>query len=114
MVASAREGGNLLQSYHNYWHVYRNGVDYLNKLYMYLNTQHIKVRWQMHFRTKVTGAQLPTQKQKCTEADMSYGCIELSDQKLEIGELGLHLWRKNMIEPLQEQLVKLLLEAIEE
>ncbi|KAI1288072.1 Cullin-2 [Halotydeus destructor] len=94
VVNNASDGGNLLQAYYNYWHIYRKGVDYLNKLYMYLNTQHIK-------------------KQKCSEADLSYGCIEMADQKLEIGELGLHLWRKNMVEPLQERLIRLLLEAIQ-
>jgi len=61
---------------------------------MYLNTQHIK-------------------KHKYSEADLSYGCVDTNEQMLEIGELGLHLWKVNMIEPLKENLVRLLLEAIE-
>lgn len=90
----SESGENLLHAYHGYWLVYREGVNYLNKLYMYLNTQHIK-------------------KQKNSEADLTYGCLEIVEHKLEIGELGLHLWKKNMIDPLQESLVRLLLEAVE-
>lgn len=86
---------NLLNAYHSYWLVYKEGVNYLNKLYMYLNQQHIK-------------------RQKPTDADLQYGCVDGMDTKLEIGELGLHLWRVNMIEPLKESLVTLLLKAIEE
>ncbi|XP_054166315.1 cullin-2-like isoform X2 [Oppia nitens] len=92
VVKSSHE--ELLSAYHQQWLIYREGVTYLNILYMYLNTQHIK-------------------KHKYTEADLSYGCVDASEQMLEIGELGLHLWRVNMIEPLKESLVQLLLEAIE-
>ncbi len=70
------------------------GVNFLNILYMYLNTQHIK-------------------KHKYSEADLSYGCVDTNEQMLEIGELGLHLWKVNVIEPLKENLVRLLLESIE-
>ena len=86
---------NLLSCYHNHWLRYKQGVSYLNKLYMYLNTQHIK-------------------KQKAPDQDLTFGSIEFdnSNAKLEIGELGLHLWRVNMIDPLKEQLVTLILEAI--
>lgn len=86
---------NLLNSYHSYWLVYKEGVNYLNKLYMYLNQQHIK-------------------RQKPSDAELQYGCVDGLDTKLEIGELGLHLWRINMIEPLKDSLVTLLLQAIEE
>ena len=86
---------NLLNAYHSYWLVYKEGVNYLNKLYMYLNQQHIK-------------------RQKPSDADLHYGIgIDGLDTKLEIGELGLHLWRVNMIEPLKDSLVSLLLQAIE-
>ena len=85
---------SLLICYHSHWLRYKQGVSYLNKLYMYLNTQHIK-------------------KQKVPEQDITYGMLDFNpDSKLEIGELGLHLWRQNMIEPLKDQLVTLLLEAI--
>ena len=85
--------GSLLQVYHSHWIHYKQGVAYLNKLYMYLNTQHIK-------------------KQKASDADLTYGCMDYGDQKLEIGELGLHLWKVHMIQPLQHDLVTLLLDAI--
>ncbi|XP_076327537.1 cullin-2-like isoform X2 [Tachypleus tridentatus] len=91
LVASSEEG--LLGAYHKHWLQYSQGVNYLNKLYMYLNTQHIR-------------------KQKFSDADLIYGCLEPADQMLEIGELGLDLWKRNMIEPLKDSLVNLLLEAI--
>ncbi|XP_064456504.1 cullin-2-like [Ornithodoros turicata] len=85
---------DLLAAYYTHWLQYSQGVDYLNKLYMYLNTQHIK-------------------KNKLSEADLSYGSVEPTEQLLEVGELGLDLWRRNMIEPLRTNLVSLLLDAIE-
>ena len=33
---------NLLSSYHESWKQFSRGIDYLHKLYLYLNTQHIK------------------------------------------------------------------------
>ena len=84
----------LLKQYHFKWNNYRKGVNYLNELYLYLNTQHIK-------------------KQKFTDPDMSYGNIKINEQKLEVRELGLYFWEKNMIEPLKDKLVYLLLDAIE-
>lgn len=90
-VVASPEG--LLVAYHKYWNEYSQGINYLNKLYMYLNTQHIK-------------------KQKFNDADLQYGRAELANQMLEIGELGLHLWKEHMIEVLRESLVHLLLEGI--
>lgn len=91
---STNHSVSLLNLYHSTWLTYKEGVNYLNKLYTYLNTQHIK-------------------KQKFSEADLTYGSVDPSEQKLEIGELGLHLWKINMIEPLKDNLLRLLLEAIE-
>ena len=64
-------------------------------LYSYLNNQHIK-------------------KQKISEAELNYGSlvIDHADTMKEIGELGLDIWRRQMIEPLKEELVRLLLEGI--
>ncbi|KAK8765149.1 hypothetical protein V5799_032242, partial [Amblyomma americanum] len=59
----------------------------------YLNTQHIK-------------------KHKLSEADLSYGSVEPAEQLLEVGELGLDLWRRNMVQPLRTSLVALLLQAL--
>lgn len=84
----------LLKQYHQRWNNYRKGVTYLNELYLYMNTQHIK-------------------KKKFTDPDLSYGNIKINEQKLEIRELGLYYWEKNMIEPLKYKLVNLLLDSIE-
>merc|ERR1711983_698040 len=71
------------------------GIDYLHMLYSYLNNQHIK-------------------KQKISEAELNYGSlvIDHADAMKEIGELGLDIWRRQMIEPLKEELVRLLLDGI--
>ncbi|RWS21681.1 cullin-2-like protein, partial [Leptotrombidium deliense] len=60
IVANA-PNGELLVAYHQQWLVYKDGVNYMNKLYWYLNTQHVK-------------------KQKYSEADLSYGCVEVNEQ----------------------------------
>lgn len=86
-------GDDLLAGYYKHWLQYSQGIDYLNKLYMYLNTQHIK-------------------KHKLSEADLSYGSAEPAEQLLEVGELGLDLWRRNMVQPLRPTLVSLLLQAL--
>ncbi len=61
----------------------------------YLNTQHIK-------------------KLKANDAELLYGTTpyESSDPVMEIGELGLYLWKKLMIEPMKDILLRLLLEAV--
>ncbi|KAJ8313728.1 hypothetical protein KUTeg_008289 [Tegillarca granosa] len=53
-------------------------------------------------------------KQKYSEADLSYGgfSVEQSDQMLEIGELALDTWKRLMIEPLKETLLKLILHEV--
>ena len=86
---------NLLSSYHDSWKQFSRGIDYLHKLYLYLNTQHIK-------------------KQKLSDAELTYGSlsVEATEQMKEIGELGLHIWKTQMIEPLQRDLVGQLLEGI--
>lgn len=86
---------NLLRSYHDSWKEFSRGIDYLHKLYLYLNTQHIK-------------------KQKLSDAELTYGSlsVEATEQMKEIGELGLHIWKTSMIEPLKKELVGMLLEGI--
>ncbi|KAG8188555.1 hypothetical protein JTE90_007163 [Oedothorax gibbosus] len=91
LVAESNEG--LLVSYYKHWNDYSQGITYLNKLYMYLNIQHIK-------------------KQKFNEADLQYGRAESSDQMREIGELGLEIWKENMINTLKDNLVNSLLDGI--
>ena len=64
-------------------------------LYSYLNNQHIR-------------------KQKISEAELNYGSlvIDHAETMKEIGELGLDIWRRQMIEPLKDELVRLLLDGI--
>ncbi|XP_058830462.1 cullin-2 [Topomyia yanbarensis] len=84
----------LLHRYFTTWTEYSKGVEYLNHLFLYLNQQHIK-------------------KQKLSEVEVVYGCINHDAQEqLEIGELGLDIWRQQMIENLGELLVYQLLDGI--
>ncbi|XP_034937978.1 cullin-2 [Chelonus insularis] len=87
----------LLQTYHRYWTEYSQGIIYLHRLYLYLNQQHIK-------------------KQKIKDAELIYGSSTQNNadclEQMEIGELGLDIWKKKMIEPLKKSLVSLLLEGI--
>lgn len=65
-------------------------------MFRYLNQQHIKT-------------------QKLSEADITYGAYTPDPaEQLEIGELGMEIWKEHMIEPLREELIKLLLEVIED
>ncbi|XP_073990982.1 cullin 2 [Rhodnius prolixus] len=92
-VVSAGES-NLLKNYYNAWNEYSQGINYLHRLYLYLNQQHIK-------------------KHKLSEAEIVYGNMTPdAEEQMEIGELGLEIWKRNMIEPLQASLVTLLLEGI--
>ena len=96
-LSKVRKAGekNLLAGYHESWKQFSRGIDYLHKLYLYLNTQHIK-------------------KQKLSDAELTYGSlsVEATEQMKEIGELGLHIWKTQMIEPLEAELVGQLLEGI--
>ncbi|XP_066998802.1 cullin-2 [Anabrus simplex] len=90
----AKGEANLLKSYYEAWSEYSLGINYLHLLYLYLNQQHIK-------------------KQKLSEAEIIFGNLTPdSQEQMEIGELGFEIWKKNMIEPLKEDLVNLLLEGI--
>lgn len=99
LLAKVRAQGesNLLQAYHQAWTEYSQGINYLHCLYLYLNQQHIK-------------------KQKLSEAELIYGMSSTTvvdcQEQMEIGELGLDIWKTRMIMPLRKQLVSLLLENI--
>ena len=67
----------------------------MSTLYIYLNTQYIR-------------------KFKFSNADLEYGDADPNEQLMEISELGAYLWKVNMILPLQQDLVLLLLNAINE
>lgn len=86
----------LLQRYYAAWIEYSQGIQYLNYLYQYLNHTHVK-------RNKYT-----------TEMEFNYSTTSDSNQEMmEIGELGLDIWRRSMIETLGVELVKQILEVIQ-
>lgn len=97
-VDSYNDNTDLLAAYHRAWTEYSQGIYYLHSLYLYLNQQHIK-------------------KQKLSEAELIYGASSNRDEEcqeqMEIGELGLDIWKKKMIIPLREKLVSLLLVCID-
>ncbi|XP_076240147.1 cullin 2 [Calliopsis andreniformis] len=97
MTVYAQGESGLLQAYHRAWTQYSQGINYLHCLYLYLNQQHIK-------------------KQKLSEAELIYGMSSTMNadyqEQMEIGELGLDIWKKRMIVPLKKQLVSQLLESI--
>ncbi|XP_037958612.1 cullin-2-like [Teleopsis dalmanni] len=85
---------DLLQRYYEAWAEYSQGVEYLHFLYSYLNQQHIK-------------------KQKLSDAEVVYGTISTQHrEQMEIGELGLDIWRLCMIEGLSTELVRHILQGI--
>ncbi|KAL1465546.1 hypothetical protein WDU94_005103 [Cyamophila willieti] len=96
LLGKVQESGdrNLVNSYYDAWNEYSQGINYMHQLYLYLNQQHIK-------------------KQKLSEAEIIYGNYAGdSQEQMEIGELGLDIWKRKMIEPLKTSLVNLLLEGI--
>lgn len=86
----------LLNLYHQYWLEYSKGSEYLNNLFIYLNTQYVK-------------------KNIFNDADLQFGTsnIDSTEHIMDIGEMALDCWRKFMIEPLKEKLVKLILDGID-
>uniref|UniRef100_U5EWS4 Cullin-2 n=1 Tax=Corethrella appendiculata TaxID=1370023 RepID=U5EWS4_9DIPT len=93
-LSSNNDEQTLLHRYYDAWSEYSQGIGYLNKLYLYLNQQHIK-------------------KQKLSEAEIVYGNMYSDNQEqMEIGELGLDIWRIYMIESLSIGLVKKILDGI--
>ncbi|CAO1413455.1 unnamed protein product [Diamesa serratosioi] len=87
----------MLPKYFNAWKNYSQGLEYLNYLYLYLNQQHIK-------------------KQKISEAEIMYGNggnLSVNQEQMEIGELGLDIWRIYMIQNLGDFLVEQILQGIE-
>ena len=49
-------------------------------------------------------------KQKISEAELTYGSLSIdhSETMKEIGELGLDIWRRQMIEPLKVYILRLI------
>jgi len=84
---------NLLQNYYLHWTIYKSAAEYFDKLFNYLNSQHLK---------KI---RKPMQAEVGGEAVCHPG--------LEVRDLCLYLWNEHMIRPLQPQIVKLLMREIE-
>ncbi len=85
----------LLNLYHQYWIEFSRGSEYLNNLFIYLNTQYVK-------------------KNSNNEAELTFGGNSDSNEHImDIGEMALDCWRKFMIEPLKDKLVKLILDGID-
>ena len=88
------EQPDLLKRYYDAWSEYSHGIKDLHSLYSYLNLQHIK-------------------KQKISDADVVYGNLSTETyEQMEIGELGLDIWRTKMIETLSYDLIKHILDGI--
>ncbi|CAF0772886.1 unnamed protein product [Brachionus calyciflorus] len=85
----------LLILYYQYWNEFSKGAEYLNNLFNYLNTQYVR-------------------KTSNSDADIQFGTSSDSNElKMDIGEMSLDCWRKYMIEPLKDKLIKLILDGIE-
>ncbi|XP_065334574.1 cullin-2 [Cloeon dipterum] len=94
-VVKQHKGVDMLKAYNDFWNVYKEGCQYLHLLYMYLNTQHIR-------------------KSKFGDTDMRFVDTSLQQvEQMEIGELGLSVWKDEMVIPLVTEIVSLLLEGIQ-
>lgn len=102
MKVSAQGEYGLLQAYYDAWMEYSQGITYLHQLYLYLNQQHI--RKQRQTEAEIIYSTPPS--------SVDYGSTQDYQEQMEIGELGLDIWKKRMIEPLKSSLVDLLLKGI--
>lgn len=84
---------DLLDNYYKHWTSYKSSAEYFDKLFNYLNTQHLK---------KI---KKPMQGDVSSEAVCQPG--------LEVKDLCLYLWNQEMIAPMKQQLVYLLMREIE-
>jgi len=86
---------NLLNLYHKYWNEFSKGSEYLNNLFIYLNTQYVK-------------------KNVCNDADATFGAsTDPSEHIMDIREMALECWRTFMIMPMRDKLIKLVLDGID-
>lgn len=84
---------NLLEQYYKHWMVYRSAAEYFDKLFNYLNSQHLK---------KI---------KKPMQADLNNESA-VCQPGLEVKDLCLYLWNHEMIVPLKARLVQLLMGEI--
>ncbi|CAH8529414.1 unnamed protein product [Heterobilharzia americana] len=85
----------LLPMYVKYWESYHRGLTYLDILYRYMNTQHVK-------------------NLRPSEADMCYGAaLPMVDQHtMEILEVGLAFWRLYLIDCIKTRLSSCLMREV--
>lgn len=88
---SSTDTQNLLADYHEHWVIYKSAAEYLDKLFNYLNTQHLK---------KIKRPMQSDSDQVCQPG-------------LEVKDLCLFLWKQEMIAPLKGHIVYLLMQEIE-
>lgn len=87
---TSRDSQQLLTIYHTHWVRFKSGATYLDNLFNYLNTQHLR-------------------KIKKPIADTDSICRP----GLEVKDLCLYLWNDSMVTPLKKQIVYLLLRDFE-
>nr|CAH8846410.1 unnamed protein product [Trichobilharzia regenti] len=85
----------LLPMYVKYWESYHRGLTYLDILYRYMNTQHVK-------------------NLRPSEADMCYGAAlpTLEQHTMEILEVGLAFWRLYLIDCIKNRLSSCLMREV--
>ncbi|VVD02442.1 unnamed protein product, partial [Leptidea sinapis] len=98
-LESSDYNDGLLSRYVTAWREYSQGVQYLNSLYSYLNLQHVK-------------------RHKVSEAEVIYGSsahtpeVEKLNRQLEVGELGLVIWERVLVQPLSEALTSRIISGL--
>ncbi|XP_025190346.1 cullin-2-like [Melanaphis sacchari] len=94
-IVQTENGWNLLQMYYMYWQQYSQCIKHLNSLYRYFNTHNM-------------------QRHGWNGNELMYRNIGLTDTiYMEIKELGLDVWKCNMILPLKDSISKLILVEID-
>ena len=84
---------NLLENYYKHWMAFKTAAEYFDKLFNYLNTQHLK---------KI---------KKPMQGDVNSESV--CQPGLEVKDLCLYLWNHGLITPLRQQLVYILMREIE-
>lgn len=120
-ISADNDNDTLLQRYYTAWTEYSQGIEYLNYLYLWVLFHFVSVQcmsmadWHstiFHFSFRYLNQQ-HIKRHRMTEAEFSYGSLSNEAQELmEIGELGLDIWRVCMIQSLGEEIVKQILDGI--
>lgn len=84
---------NLLANYYKYWSNYKTAFEHIDKIFSYLNNQHLK-------------------KNKTSDKKLSERGQYVEDVILEIKDLCIYIWQHKLILPLKNQLIELLMDEI--